>query len=795
MSDENASAGKEALPLRHRGSNPAARQTAPGPMGSSDADLEGNNSPRRSRMAVLSDDESMISNRAQYSATFSFTNARASSGDLPDEYASDAASDQVVEFAPPIPLQGLRQPRKAQGSRSGIARSRPVSRAAADNWTGKASAGGSESRLRYSVNSTDGLGSNDGGPSRPQNQLLRSSPASNDERFPITATARQDEIGSLSRASDESIEGSSYGQESAGRLSKDQRPVGGAYTVDGGTASYEILLQVETELPTEEQLINDIRGIYAGLVMVEKKCMEYVKEQSQSETKLSQQHWQVLIGIHRTLLQEHHDFFLASQHPAGNPVLKRLAEKYAMPARLWRYGIHALLELLRHKLPDSLEHMLTFIYMAYSMMTLLLESVPSFEDTWIECLGDLSRYRMAVEEADFRERDVWAGIARYWYNKAADKNPDVGRIQHHLAVLARPDIVQQLFYYTKSLVCVHSFAGTRESIFLLFNPLLKAPGTIRRLPEIVTAFVAAHGYLFTGELVDPFMGTCDDFLSILEQYVGRMGPTFKLQGVYIASCNFASVLEYAAPNALLLGEFFTNAAQSKSTDDIYFASHRFWTPVSDLKTIETDFLAPRNIETISSVVFYGSCLTFQTLSIMLDQIGNKNIYPFFHASLAFLWCLARTPSIMKRVEVVVPWKQIAGFLNTLTRNFTDFTLIEKAEFPSRDEERWLPEDFLIRGQIWSQYLYPTDFFNNAPTADEGRNTEPPSRDLSRMHRCLWLGIRLAKFNRWMTYDATSRKFSATEFALNLDELAQKHSPFYGKGLQRQPRTDVAMHNT
>lgn len=61
-----------------------------------------------------------------------------------------------------------------------------------------------------------------------------------------------------------------------------------------------------------------------------------------------------------------------------------------MPARMWRHGIHAFLEVLRHRLPDSLEHMLAFIYIAYSMMALLYETVPAFEDTWIECLGKFS---------------------------------------------------------------------------------------------------------------------------------------------------------------------------------------------------------------------------------------------------------------------------------------------------------------------------------------------------------------------------------------------------------------------
>ena len=58
---------------------------------------------------------------------------------------------------------------------------------------------------------------------------------------------------------------------------------------------------------------------------------------------------------------------------------------------------------------------------------------------------------MATEEADLRDREVWPGVARMWYNKATDKSRNVGRIQHHLAVLARPNIVQQLFHYSKAL--------------------------------------------------------------------------------------------------------------------------------------------------------------------------------------------------------------------------------------------------------------------------------------------------------------------------------------------------------
>lgn len=107
--------------------------------------------------------------------------------------------------------------------------------------------------------------------------------------------------------------------------------------------------------------------------------------------------------------------------------------------------------------------MLTFIYLAYSMMALLYETVLEFEDTWIECLGDLGRYRMAIEDEDIRDREIWTEVSRYWYSKASDKAPTTGRLYHHLAILARPNAIKQLFYYNKSLG-IGELKSLRDSI-------------------------------------------------------------------------------------------------------------------------------------------------------------------------------------------------------------------------------------------------------------------------------------------------------------------------------------------
>jgi hypothetical protein len=79
------------------------------------------------------------------------------------------------------------------------------------------------------------------------------------------------------------------------------------------------------------------------------------------------------------------------------------------------------------------------------------ETVSAFEETWIKCLGDLGRYRMAIEDDDVRDGEIWQSCAQFWYSKVVDTNPNVGRLYHHLAILARPTILHQFFFYCNSL--------------------------------------------------------------------------------------------------------------------------------------------------------------------------------------------------------------------------------------------------------------------------------------------------------------------------------------------------------
>ena len=529
--------------------------------------------------------------------------------------------------------------------------------------------------------------------------------------------------------------------------------------------------QPETKPISHDQLVVEVKGIYAGLVMVEAKCIEVDENQPTTaqgkdvsrNNKLSNEQWQALIALHKQLLHEHHDFFLASQHPSASPTLSRLAAKYSMPARMWRHGIHAFLEVLRHRLPESLDHMLAFIYIAYSMMALLYETVPTFEDTWIECLGDLARYRMAIEDDDIKDREIWSGVARFWYSKAADKSPKVGRLYHHLAILARPSSLQQLSLYAKSLTCIIPFESARGSITAVFTPKLNGKDSAyHRTSSLEGVFITCHGFLFTGKLHNEFSDGIRQLKDgLLDTYIGRVTAKFKEQGVFIAVTNIAALFEYGATKQRGIHKSIFRLAY----DEVDFQGNQRPSPQFPPSFIQSfdananpahpshaqaDRAPPNNLtasdlESSELVISHASAIAFLTLSISLQRFGDKNVLPLIHVSFVFLWSLAVVEKAMKYVERDIPWGEICSYLNILAKPVAMTPRVWGEGFPKSSDgiSRPLPEDFVLRGQVYSQGYLPQYWFQEAMVDDEERSLELPSMAAPRVERILWLGMRIA----------------------------------------------------
>lgn len=157
---------------------------------------------------------------------------------------------------------------------------------------------------------------------------------------------------------------------------------------------------------------------------------------------------------------------------------------------------------------------------------------------------------MAIEDDEPKDREVWSNVARFWYNKAADKSPNVGRLYHHLAILARPYTIEQLSLYARSLTCVTPFESAKGSIMTLFIPILNGKeSATRRSSSFETVFIRAHGILFTKGPTD----TSDRFDEAVKQleeddlfdnYITRVAARFKEIGVFAAVADIAAMFEY-----------------------------------------------------------------------------------------------------------------------------------------------------------------------------------------------------------------------------------------------------------
>ena len=138
----------------------------------------------------------------------------------------------------------------------------------------------------------------------------------------------------------------------------------------------------------------------------------------------------------------------------------------------------------------------------------------------MECLGDLGRYRMAIEDDDIRDRDIGAGVARFWYSKATEKTPYLGRLFHHLGILARPNVLQQLFYYCKSLAVAQPFYPARESILTLFDPIF-SPEYANKNHHVDSGFIQLHGINFAHIDLEKLDDALFGYLDNLDQNIGK----------------------------------------------------------------------------------------------------------------------------------------------------------------------------------------------------------------------------------------------------------------------------------
>jgi len=524
-----------------------------------------------------------------------------------------------------------------------------------------------------------------------------------------------------------------------------------------GPRRWAISLQPEFSPISQEQLAAEVKIIYAGLVMVEAKCINIDSQKtSHTEERLSTEQWQALVALHRTLLYEHHDFLMATQHPSANPALLGLATKYSMPGRMWKHGIHAFLEVLRHRRPESQEYMLAFIYLAYQMMSLLLETVPNFTDTWIECLGDIARYRMAIEE-DREIYTIWGGVARRWYAMAADRHPVVGRLYHHSGILERPSL-RKFYLFARALTSLVPFLNAKETLATLCSPVLNdGIRTGAQLAE--TSLIRFHARAFTSK--DEVELLSSDGEDALAQLTEQPDEKFATYGVSLAVTNVAALLEYGSPDNDLRQLF--DSAQNKKIQ-------------ASRPSKQPGILSNPEIPSSSVVDFCHHSFN----AIVRRTPGSKDslqcLLPFaltmlvFFSSIKTLQSLSGTKpqhTLHTLISNKLDWSALSAFLNLTASLYPITEDIEKhaddGTFPGDGAP--LLEDYMIRGLVWTQWYFGPNWFENHSEDNDGSRGLESDDNCKMEHRAarvLFLGMTLARQSDFLVYDREIKCFSAAD---------------------------------
>ncbi|KAA1471246.1 hypothetical protein DENSPDRAFT_776086 [Dentipellis sp. KUC8613] len=290
-------------------------------------------------------------------------------------------------------------------------------------------------------------------------------------------------------------------------------------TTDGSSASSSVFDRDRSQSKTNA-FSAQLKKLYRDISALETKILHEDPEEDADESSRlvlrgggevggedsEKAKWKKMIDDHKQLAEMMRNLLEISLAHGVPTSLRNIPQKYNIIIRLWTHAFHRILENLRRSSFSSkiaLEHLQDFIYYAYTFYTGLLEerTLEDYRAAWLEALGDLARYRMAVaamvtppaplssaltsaavlgsvhrstptstaanasgavstisERPAARiddsptpsigiiaarnfelepEKERWRKIAREWFGAGVTDKPGNGKLHHHLGLLSR----------------------------------------------------------------------------------------------------------------------------------------------------------------------------------------------------------------------------------------------------------------------------------------------------------------------------------------------------------------------
>ncbi|EGN96009.1 hypothetical protein SERLA73DRAFT_112057 [Serpula lacrymans var. lacrymans S7.3] len=402
-------------------------------------------------------------------------------------------------------------------------------------------------------------------------------------------------------------------------------------TTDTSSASSALFDRKPNEESSNNAFAVQLKRLYRGISVLETKILNEDTDDQADESRvmlhghgkdvpdddLEQQKWRKLISDHKRLAEMMHNLMEISLAPSVPASLRVIPTKYNIIIRLWTHAFHKLLESLRRASFTSslaLEHLQDFIYYAYTFYTGLLEepTLRSFKAGWLEALGDLARYRMAVavmvtnnqvpggalttaavskaaeDTVDIQaptksqasvksssdrpaariddspspsvgivaarlldvepEKERWRGIAREWYAQGLADTPGTGKLHHHLGLLSRE-------VESEELRSVYHFVKSMTTLHPFSTsresilPIWSSTAQSRRSQPDARA--PELFVLLHGMLFTNIQ--LDDFQPTLARFLERLQieGAEEREWIIMAIVNIGAILEYGKPSGLI----------------------------------------------------------------------------------------------------------------------------------------------------------------------------------------------------------------------------------------------------
>jgi len=296
----------------------------------------------------------------------------------------------------------------------------------------------------------------------------------------------------------------------------------------------------------------------------------------------------------------------------------------------------------------------------------------------------------------------------------------------HLAILASPYLLKQLFYFSKSLSVSDRFDGSIDRINELYKRVLALPVTRKYSLHLHDSFINALAVLHTTRTRQVFEQAVESFLYRLGFHIKQSEAKFAEQGSFIAIATISAMFEYGSQSMLSL------ACSSKEGKGV---------------------LQRTQIRHFSKAQY----LFNSTVEAVCHHRDDPSILAFTHVILVFMRHVSEFNRASMMFDLGFPWEKVSRIVNTFS------TIASPQAFD--EKERQLPEDFHMRGLAFAKTYFPETWFNRNICKEgaweeeiwdhRARWIETPSFAGVRKARIFWLARELVDKGWGIQYDNSS----------------------------------------